>query len=363
MPHVSLTPPPIPPTIFDDFLCLPKAHGGGPITTIEQWALKRADIHQRFLSILGEFPATRPPAEPRTLEETRCEHYTRRRITYAVEHDEEAEAWLLIPHRKSPHPAVLCLHGTRPDFKDQFVGLNLGPTNFSSQNLSHDLAVRGFVTLTPDHFCTGKRVPPEGHYHTDALYRRHPRWSAVGKALWDESAAIDVLSALPEVDPARIGCMGHSLGGHGTLFFAAYDPRIAVAVCCGGAVPWRADSERMHWARDYWYRYFPLLREGFLSGRVGTSDGVIVDMVEVATLIAPRPFLDLSALNDDNFGRECGTYLMDAWLRVGDVYALHKAAGNFAYLAHRLGHGLPDFARACAITWLERHLCRAGGEA
>jgi predicted dienelactone hydrolase len=43
-----------------------------------------------------------------------------------------------------------------------------------------------------------------------------------------------VLQSLPEVDPRRIGSIGHSLGGHNTLFVAAFDRRIkAMVTSCG----------------------------------------------------------------------------------------------------------------------------------
>jgi cephalosporin-C deacetylase-like acetyl esterase len=37
----------------------------------------------------------------------------------------------------------------------------------------------------------------------------------VGKFTYEHAIAIDVLQSLPEVDPQRIGALGHSLGGHG----------------------------------------------------------------------------------------------------------------------------------------------------
>lgn len=47
------------------------------------------------------------------------------------------------------------------------------------------------------------------------------------------SRAIDFLETLDLVDAKRIGMMGHSYGGHGTIFAAALDPRIACAVSNG----------------------------------------------------------------------------------------------------------------------------------
>ena len=54
------------------------------------------------------------------------------------------------------------------------------------------------------------------------------------KGIWNNMRAVDVLSGLPEVDPGRIGAIGHSLGGHNAIFIALFDERIrAVVSSCG----------------------------------------------------------------------------------------------------------------------------------
>ncbi|HYE06638.1 MAG TPA: dienelactone hydrolase family protein [Planctomycetota bacterium] len=353
MPHVPLQPPPLPPTLYDDIIHLPAGDGGGRITTPAEWAIKRADIRRRFLGILGEPPARRPAPVARIIDEVQDDDLTRRRIAYAVEDDEDCEAFLLLPRApRGDGAAVLCLSATFVNGKDVLAGLAELPEHW----LARDLARRGFIVLAPDHFCAGARAPQDRRFADDALYRRHPRWSALGKALWDGTAAIDVLAAAPGVDPRRIGCTGASLGGHGSIFLAAYDERIAAAVAMVGSTAWRADSERMHWCRDWWYRYAPALREGFLAGRVGTPEGVPVDMMEIAALIAPRPFLDIAALNDENVGAESGVYVKDAWLRVSDAYAILGAESAFAFVTHRHGHRLPEWTRACSFAFLAQHL-------
>ena len=58
--------------------------------------------------------------------------------------------------------------------------------------------------------------------------------SGTMKGIWNHIRAVDLLESLPEVDPDRIGVIGHSLGGHNALFVAAFDQRIrAVVSSCG----------------------------------------------------------------------------------------------------------------------------------
>ena len=47
----------------------------------------------------------------------------------------------------------------------------------------------------------------------------------MGKMIWDVSRVVDYLERLPEVDPRRIGSIGHSHGAYTTLFATALEPR------------------------------------------------------------------------------------------------------------------------------------------
>ena len=77
------------------------------------------------------------------------------------------------------------------------------------------------MTLAPDY-------PNFGEYTFDPYDNGNT--SATMKGIWNHIRAIDLLTSLPDVDPHRIGVIGHSLGGHNALFVAAFDDRIAAAV-------------------------------------------------------------------------------------------------------------------------------------
>jgi len=63
-------------------------------------------------------------------------------------------------------------------------------------------------------------------------------WS--GLMLWDDVRSVDYLVSRPEVDPARIGCVGLSMGGFRSCHLAALDDRIKAAVIVG----WMASFPR-----------------------------------------------------------------------------------------------------------------------
>ncbi len=100
--------------------------------------------------------------------------------------------------------------------------------------------------------------------------------SVMGLQTWNSVRALDFLAALPDVDPARLGCTGASGGGTQTMLLGAIDSRLAVecpAVMVSTAMQGGCTCENAS-----------LLR-------VGTGN------VEFAALFAPKP-LGMTAAND-----------------------------------------------------------------
>lgn len=330
-------------TPFDDLLT---GETGQPIRDIQTWRKKRTDILEKFRETLGEPPDDKPALDPEYLSETDCGSFVRKEIRYRVHHDEWAHAFLCMPKKQDKRlPAVLCLQQTCDQGSEEVVGLAGNGANAYGR----DLAARGFVTLCPDHFVAGRRIPQHGSFTTHEFYRRFPGWSAVGKAIWEEQIGIDLLQSLAEVDGNRIGCMGHSLGGHGSVFLAAADERIQCAVSNCGVTSFRCNPRRTHWSRDGWYIYFPKLRALFLEGKPAPFD-----FHELIASIAPRAFLDISTLREPSFdGQE---HVPGMFLRIHEVYELCDAAGKIAHYMHNCGHGLFHHSRSLAYSWLETWL-------
>src|SRR5438067_13013711 len=169
-----------------------------------------------------------------------------------VQPGDRMPAWLLVP--KTIHgraPAIICFYGTTSGAgKDTTVGLS-GPVPGTlprrNRAFAVDMVEAGFVALAPDYLRDGERVPPSGiPYDTTDFYRRFPSWSCVGKDVWDNMRAVDYLQSLPFVDGARIGMVGHSYGGHSTIFAAALEPRIRAAFASGPVSDFLHHG--IHWA-------------------------------------------------------------------------------------------------------------------
>ena len=124
---------------------------------------------------------------------------------------------------KKKAPAVLCLHGT-----DNVIGHGtvVGLGKKANRGYALELAQRGYVTLAPNY-------PLLARYQPDL---KKLGWeSGTLKAVWDNKRGLDLLASLPYVDHSRgFGIIGHSLGGHNSVFTAVFDDRLKVIVSsCG----------------------------------------------------------------------------------------------------------------------------------
>ena len=99
----------------------------------------------------------------------------------------------------------------------------------------------------------------------------------------------------------------------------------------------------------YWYVYFKHLRPGLLEGELPP-----IDFHEIMALIAPRAWMDVSALNDGNPLTQRQRVLM--LMKVMDVYELEGAAERFSFFVHGHGHAVPHESRALIYGWLDLYL-------
>ena len=318
------------------------------LSTKEDWEARRPAIKQQFLDLLrDQYKPEKPPLDLQVHETVEVDGvYTRKLISYAVEAGERAHAYLGIPLKtEGKLPAVVVLHQTYDNGAREAAGLEGDPDYAQLDHLSR----RGYITIAPDHFVAGHRIPQPEAYDTTAFHAKHPEWTAAGKFTYEHSIAIDVLETLPEVDTARIGVIGHSLGGQGAIFLTAYDDRIKAAVSNCPAPTFRHNPKVLSWSRDHWYTYFKHIRPGLLNNELPP-----IDFHHMAALAAPRPFLHIAGLNDGEAGTQRQRVLM--MLSVSTIYGLVGAPENHAFYFHGHGHGAPFDARELMYGWLDMHL-------
>ena len=299
---------------------------------------------RQLMRLLGAVPDGPPPLAPERGERVDLGDVIREKVTYAVEPGERVPAFLFLPKTgAAPWPAVLCHHQHGGEFdvgKDGPAGLGSTP----DQHYAIELARRGYVTLAPDAICFNERRDPTGrlkggeYERYQALHRLTEGKTLQGKYVWDPCRAIDYLVSRPEVDRARIGMIGHSLGGQETLFTTAADLRIKAAVSsCGFA-------SLAVLKRDRILHNFALFVPGLSEAG---------DYGAVLALVAPRPFLVAARTADPIFPRD-GIEATVAAAR--GAYAAQDAADRLGTFYEDGEHQFSPAMREAAYGWLDRWL-------
>lgn len=309
-----------------------------PVKAAADWEKRRAHILAGMQEAMGPLPSDREkvPLDVKYGTEVKHPKYVRKKLTFAVEKSDRVPAWLLVPAGlKGPAPAVLCLHQTVAIGKDEPAGLG------AREELRYavHLAERGYVTLAPDY-------PSFGEYPYD--FKKSKWASGSMKAIWNNMRAIDLLASLKEVDAKRIGCIGHSLGGHNAMFTAAFDPRIkAVVSNCGfTSFPKYYGGKLKGWTSD---RYMPRIATVYKLD----PKKVPFDFPEVVAAFAPRAFLASSPLKDHNFEV---SGVKDCIAAARPVYELLGAKENLQANYPDCKHEFPPDVRKVAYDFLDKHL-------
>jgi dienelactone hydrolase len=313
-----------------------------PIETPWDWGVRRWHILQGMQRAMGPFPESsrRVPLDVQVLGEEDAGTYVRRKITYAAEPGDRVPAYLLIPKQIDGRAAaMLCLHPTSPLGKAQICGLEGRPSRF----YAHELAERGYVCLAPDY-------PSFGDYEYDFQAAGEHYTSGSMKGIWNHIRGVDLLETMPEVHPDRIGCIGHSLGGHNALFVAAFDQRLrTVVTSCGFTAFARYyEGDLTGWTSD---RYMPRIRDVFGCD----PRQVPFDFHELLAAMAPRPVFVNAPLQDSNFEVEG---VREVMARAGEVYKRSSAADNVYVAYPDAQHDFPDEIRQAVYQWLDRRLKR-----
>src|SRR5262249_48871404 len=289
--------------------------------------------------VMGKLPpdSAKVPLDVKVIDETKTEKFVRKRLTFAVAKGDRVRAFLLVPlDLKGKAPAVLCLHQTNGKLGGESpAGLGGKADLFYAVHL----AERGYVTLAPDY-------PSFGEYDFD--FAKGEFQSGSMKAIWNNMRAVDLLQSLPEVDGGRIGCIGHSLGGHNTMFTGVFDTRIKAMVSnCGfTSFPKYYGGKLKGWTSA---RYMP---------RIATvydlkPEKVPFDFPEVVAALAPRAFLASAPLHDDNFEV---SGVKDCIAAARPVYELLGAGEKLAANYPDCAHEFPSEVRKVAYAWLDRWL-------
>ena len=132
-----------------------------------------------------------------------------------------AEGMLAIPKSKSPVPLVVAQHGIGSQPEHVF-GL-IDPEG-AYHSFGRRLVEAGFAVLAPMNLFDG---PPRGRITRLA---RLVGTTLLGLELVRMQRLLDIVLQRPEIDPARVGFWGLSLGGMAAQFWAPLEPRLRAVI-------------------------------------------------------------------------------------------------------------------------------------
>lgn len=312
-----------------------------PIGTPLEHGIRRQHALLQMEQAMGEFPEPSLRCDLNIQVESvdEVEKYHRIKLTYEPDPGDRVPAFLLIPREiKEPASALLCLHPTNFELgKAQLLGLGGKPSRW----YAHELAERGFVCLVPDYpgFADYK-------YDFDANLDRFA--SGTMKAIWNNVRGVDLLETLPCVNRDRIGAIGHSLGGHNSLYSAAFDQRIrcVVSSCGFNAFEDYYGGDLKGWSSS---RYMPRIEKLFRCD----PKQMPFNFPEVLAAIAPRGLYVCAPVNDANFA-VAGVQKCEACVR--PLYALLGSSKKCVFEYPDAEHDFPGESRERAYAWLEEQL-------
>jgi acetyl esterase/lipase len=217
-----------------------------------------------------------------------------------------------------------------------------------NSNLAYakELAQRGYIVMAPDYPSFGE---------TQAYDFEHDRYrSGTMKGIFNHIRCVDLLLSMPNVDPNHIGVIGHSLGGHNSIFVGAFDTRLKVVVSsCGWTgfdfydigedLAKKYGGRLGPWAQE---RYMPLLREKYELD----ADKILFDFDEMISAIAPRVFFSNSPLHDSNFDVKG---VQQVIREVSHVYRFLDAPGNLHVYYPECKHDFPLEMRTKAYALID----------
>lgn len=204
--------------------------------------------------------------------------------------------YLLLPIR-SPEgrlPVVIGLHGHSRRGKEPWAGNFVDEderreTGETEEDVGLQAVGHGYAALIPDVRGFGEMMFREdlaaGKANSCEEFQRRALMTGatlIGERVADVSRLIDYVQTRHELDPERIMLVGHSGGGTVTLFAAALDPRITVAVPVSYFCTFQASILARH-------HCICNVIPGMLE---------LGEMSDVAALVAPRPLLVVHGLHD-----------------------------------------------------------------
>lgn len=253
----------------------------------------RAKVRKKYIELLGDMPE-KVPANVCVEWEKDMGDFIEKRFTFDTEKYAKCLCHLWVPKDgKEKHNVVICLQGHstgmhismgRPIYPGDEETCHDGDRDFAVQIIK-----QGHAALCLEQRAFGERKSDKIDAYTTC---NHPAMVAlllgrtfIGERIWDVSRAIDAISEFPELNADNVAVMGNSGGGTTSFYAACFDERISIAMPSCSVCTYKDSIGAMHHCTC---NYIPGIAKYF-------------DMGDLASLIAPRPFIIVCGKDDPIF--------------------------------------------------------------
>jgi dienelactone hydrolase len=201
----------------------------------------------------------------------------------------------------------------------------------------------GLVTLAIDSWCFGERKhDSNGHRGEEdtfklMLWRGQTLW---GMMMLDEFRALQYLASRPEVDAARLGAFGMSMGSTKAWWLGALEPKVKLTadVCC--LTDYDSLIQTHHLSGHGVYYFVPSLLKEFTT-------------TEINELIVPRPHLSVNGRKDPLTPPAGVEKIRD---RLKPLYARYGREQDCRVELYDCAHEeLPEMRRTI-VDWMQKYL-------
>jgi hypothetical protein len=314
------------PLLFDD---------GHPAKTAEDWSKRREEILRYWHEMLGPWPPLIEKPSIEVVEAKQRDNFIQKRVRIEGAPQLRLDGYLLVPEGAGRHPAVLVV------FYEPETGAGLNDKKLLA--FGYQLARRGFVTLSIGW--------PESY--TSAQSAKLQPLSCLAYVAANCHSA---LANLPEVDPARIGIVGHSFGGKWAMFASCLYDKFACAVWSDPGIVF--DERRPN--VNYWEPWYLGWEPGFrrkpgvptdTNPRTGPYKRLVEagrDLQELHALMASRPFLVSGGSEDPP----------ERWKALNHTVAVNRLLGqeNRVAMTNRPGHSPTEESNEQICLFFEHFL-------
>lgn len=278
------------------------------------WAKRREEIRSRWMGMMGEWPPILTQQEFEIIDKEKREDFTQYKVQFYWTPNEQTEGYLLIPEKQGKKLPVISV------FYEPETAARIGGKPY--RDFAYQLVKKGFVTLSLGTSETTKNKTYSIYYPSRANAEIQPL-SALAYAA---ANALEALSKVEDVDPERIGIVGHSYGGKWAMFASClYDKFACAAWIDPGIVFDETKGSGVNYWEPWYLGYYPPPWNNTWSKTAIDGKGLYpklraegYDLHELHALMAPRPFLVSGGSSDP----------IERWIPLNHSIAVNKLLGH-----------------------------------